>query len=416
MEKRVSTMDLQEGMYVCQLDRPWLETPFLLQGFFVRSPDDIEQLQKHCKFVVIDLDLSNIAYQVKKSFNHAKSGAKAYQALPHRPNLKGLPKDLLLYENTVPMDAEIGKARVVYEQAQTLVYDIMEEIRSGNKLSGEGLQVAAYAVVNSVLRNPNAMIWLTNLKQKDSYTYNHSIDSCSIAVALGRHLGLPQEELQHVACGSILCDIGKMKLPSELLSKPGKLTESEFNLVKRHVEYGVELIKEAACFSDDVITIVQEHHERFNGSGYPQGISAHQISLYSSIAGLVDCFDAMTSPTAYRVPVSRHTALRELYAVRNTLFQDELVEQFIQCIGAYPTGTVVELSSGEIGIVIEQNRWRRLSPKLMLLLDTEKIPYDTNSSIDLLTHTEDKHGKPLEIVKAVDPENFGIDPSEFYLQ
>jgi HD-GYP domain-containing protein (c-di-GMP phosphodiesterase class II) len=313
------------------------------------------------------------------------------------------------------MQEEVGRARRIREAAHETINNIMDDVRVGKALSVTGIRETADAMIATIVRNPDAFMWLSRLKEKDSYTYTHSIDSCALSVAFGRHLGLPKVELQQLAIGALLFDIGKMKLPAELLSKPGPLTETEFELVKAHVAYSVGVMGMSKGISEKSIRLTLHHHERLQGGGYPSGLRSNQISLYGRIAGIVDCYDAMTSDAPYRIAVSTDEALRMLYGWRNVHFQDDLVEQFIQCIGAYPTGTIVELSTGEIGIVVAQNRVRRLRPQVMLILDAEKRDLSSGPTLDLLTQTTNEQGEPLEIIKALAPGSHGIDPSEFYL-
>lgn len=212
-----------------------------------------------------------------------------------------------------------------------------------------------------------------------------------------------------------MLDVGKMHLPDGLLNKPGRLTAAEYMVVRKHVNFGVNILEQMQGITDDAIAITYTHHERFNGGGYPQGLSNNDIPLFGRIAAIVDCYDAITSDRAHQKAISPHAAMRNLYAWRNIDFQDELVEQFIQCLGAYPTGTLVSLNTGQVAIVVSQNRVRRLRPKVMLVLDSNKQSYDDFATIDLGEELADMHGNPLEIVSTLKPGSFNIDPAEYYL-
>ncbi|HEY9197994.1 MAG TPA: HD-GYP domain-containing protein [Gammaproteobacteria bacterium] len=410
MEKQVASQDLQPGMYVTRLDRPWLETPFLFQGFTLQNADDIAELQRHCRFVYIDIERGEPSKRYLESPRSISGRADAdirriCRSAPGKP----------VYPDTVSVEEELTPARDSHQDACDRIGNILDDVRSGRKLNVAAAEQAVNSMIESILRNPDAYMWLSKLKNKDSYTYAHSIDACALAITFGRHLGLPRPELEQVAVGTLLFDIGKMKLPEELLDKPGRLTEEEFALMQAHVAHSVELMTDSKDISPVSIEVAYSHHERHNGRGYPRGLTSEQTSVYGKIAALVDCYDAITSDRPYSVAVSPHEAIRSLYEWRNVDFQEELVEQFIQCLGVYPTGTLVELSTGQVGIVLSQNRVRRLRPKVMLVLNADKHAYDIAPTVDLMLETADRQGQMLEIARSLDPGCYGIDPTAYFL-
>lgn len=409
MQKQISCERLKPGMYVSQLDRPWLETPFLFQGFFIRGSEDMDELRKHCRYVYIDtergLDADPDLPQGSTRSPAGKTTVKA--ALGTNPPV--------IYEDSVPFEEEFLSAKQNYRQACALMNSIMEEIRAGKKLNTEAAREIVNTSMPSILRNPNAFLWLSRLKAQDSYTYTHSIDACTLAIVFGRSLGLPREELEPLAMGTLLADIGKMKIPPALLQKKTRLTPEEFVLVKQHVQYTVEILQKTEGISDEIIEVAYHHHERYNGKGYPKGLAGENIPLYARMAAIADCYDAMTSNRPYAEAISPHSALQKLYEFRNIDFQDELVEQFTQCLGAYPVGTLVELSTGQVGVVLAQNRVRRLRPQVMLLLDADKKPYNSYPLINLLHELDDSEGNPLAITNALEAGAYGINPRDFYL-
>jgi HD-GYP domain-containing protein (c-di-GMP phosphodiesterase class II) len=213
----------------------------------------------------------------------------------------------------------------------------------------------------------------------------------------------------------MMADIGKMKLPESLLLKSEKLTPDEMEIVRQHADFSVELISGTRGMTHQVVGMVAAHHERFDGSGYPRGLAGGDIPMLARMAAIGDTFDAITSDRPYAVGAAPHEAIRELYEMRNTAFQDELVEQFIQTLGPYPVGTLVELKNGEIAIVIAQNRMRRLRPKVVVLLDANKKTLASIPARDLMTETVDDEGADISIAKSLPPGAHGIDPDEFYL-
>jgi len=234
-------------------------------------------------------------------------------------------------------------------------------------------------------------------------------------VAFGRHLGFSKPELEDLAVGTLLFDIGKLQLPDGLLKKPGRLTDTEYSLIRRHVQFGAQMVREMKGTNKEIVSIVLHHHERHNGSGYPRGIIGNKIPVNGRIAALVDCYDAITSERAYSSAISSYDAVQMIYEWRDKDFQVDMVEQFIQCIGLYPTGTLVELSTGEVGLVLSQNRVRRLRPKVMLVLDSNKIAYAINPTLDLIEDPEDDEGHVIEIRRPLAPGTYGINAEDFYL-
>ena len=411
-EKKVSIADLKRGMYIHRLDRPWQETSFLFQGFYITDNAQIEELQRKCDFVYIDILRGEPALRYLDDEAAASNEHAVNQALH---DICDLPKPNNVYQDVVAVEEELPAAKEAHKQVYEFVANVMDDVKSGKLPKLSVVQQQVDAMMESILRNPDAFAWLNKLKQKDSYIYSHCIDSASMAIAFGRHLGLPRDELKRLGLGVLLLDVGKMHLPNGLLNKPGRLTEAEYSVVRRHVKYGVDILQKMQGITQDMIDIASTHHERYNGGGYPNRLRKNQIPLFGRIAAIVDCYDAITSDRAHQKAISPHAALRNLYAWRNIDFQDELIEQFIQCLGAYPTGTLVTLSTGEVAIIISQNRVRRLRPKVMLVLDRDKVAYDDFVTIDLDEESDGRQGCPMEIIAALEPGAYGIDAAEYYL-
>lgn len=407
-EIKVRIPDLEPGMYVSQLDRPWVETPYHLQGFLIETRDDIDELFKHCKYVFVDVELSTSSGSQKLSPRTSElSNNEKKESLT---NIK--PAE---YENETELDDELTSARENHSILSNVAENIMLDISNNKKLNLPSLKKAINPMVNSIIRNPDAFSWLTRMKHKDNYTYNHSVSTSVWAVAFGRHLGMPKKDLQSLAIGALLFDIGKMRLPDKLINNPNRFNQYEFKLVKTHVEHSIEIVKSIKGINDDVIDMVKTHHERHNGSGYPNGLRENEIPIFGKIAGIVDCYDAIISERPFASAVSPHDAVKKFYDWRDIDFQAELIEQFIQVVGIYPVGTIVELNNGCVGVIVAQHRVWRLRPKIMLLLDENKAYYNDFDVIDLYINEADEDGNSLEIVKSLDPGMYGIDPEQFYL-
>ncbi len=408
MEKKLTTSELRIGMYVSRVDRPWIETPFLFQGFLIRNDHDIDNLRRYCKYVYVD---------ESKADQGKHEPLLTFGSIPLSEELRaipGMPSQCIAYEDSAAVEEELPRARQTKQTLGKVLEMLVQDIRVDKKIDTASMKPAVDEMVQSVIRNPDALLWLTKLRSVDTYAYDHAIDTSVLAVMFGRHLGLARDQLQDLGLTGLLFDIGKLKLPPNLLSKPGKLTDDEFALVRKHVDYGIEILSQSSGISPRVIDGVRHHHERHDGSGYPQGLKGSEIPISARIVAIVDCFDAITSTRPFREPISAHHAIRQMYDWRDKEFQAQLYEQFIQCLGVYPTGTIVELSSGEIAIVVAQNRTRRLRPRVMLVLDEQKVALERNSILDLSDDLPGPGQRALEIVNSHDSGAFGIDPRRYF--
>ena len=405
LQVKLPAQKLAKGMYVSKLDRPWVETPFMFQGFLIEKNEQIRSLQEYCEHVYID---------VEKGDGPPAEGIGPV-ALPADFPPAPLPKPRVQYETETTVEDELEVAKSTHTTLTDAVTDYLDEVRSGKKPDVAVVKNTITEMQASIIRNPDAFMWLRRLKKKDTYTYAHCIDCSVLAIAFGRQMGLPPAQIQNLGIGALMFDVGKRKVRDELLSKPDALTPEEFEEVKKHVGYSLEIMRETRGILQPAIDAAASHHERFDGSGYPQGLKGGEIPLLARMAGIVDFFDAVTSERAHATAMSPHAAIRYLYELRNTQFQDELIEQFIQTLGVYPVGTLVELSNGEVGIVIGQNQVRRLRPKIILVLDADKQPLEITPVRDLMMEEQDESGTELTISATLEPGTYGIQPDEFYL-
>lgn len=418
IRQKVSTVNLKKGMYVTNLDRPWLDTPFLVQGFVIKTQQDIDDLKKHCKYVVIDTEQG---IKAEKYADHVERPINKESAITNDNNTKstkqieGLPQGDIDYPDHNTVEEELPAAKKAYSKASESIRNMLENVRSGKQLDVEELNQTVEPIFDSVIRNPDAFTWLSKLAEKDSYSYTHSVDSCALAITFGRHLSLPKDELMMLGTATLLLDVGKAQLPDELLNKTDTLSKAEISLLKKHVQFGVEIVKNTHGIDPRITEIVQTHHERHDGSGYPNKLKGTEIPVYGRMAAIIDCYDAMTSKRPYSIAISPHQVLQIFYDWRDVLFQKELLEQFIQCLGVYPTGSIVELSTGEVGIILSQNRTRSLRPKIMVIMSSDKKIYEKFKIIDLLLETATLKGDRLDIARSLEPGSYGINPSDYFL-
>ena len=392
--RKIPVAELEVGMYVSELDRPWLETPFLFQGFYVQSNEEIAAVRNHCRQVVVDTQRDDDRPQPLAS-----------RRLPRPPN-----------EAMRELKDEIKQASGIHVSVAASIEDVMGELKNAGKLNVHKLEAAVLPMVDSVLRNPAAMSCLMRIRRKGGYLYSHSLASSVWATALGREIGLEREALRVVALGAMLLDIGKVRIAEEILGKPGKLDAEELALMRRHVDFSLEIVQEAGEVDPRVLEMVANHHERHDGSGYPRGLKGDEIPVYGRIAGLVDTYDAMITSRPYASTQSSYGALRQLRSLAGVQFQSELVDQFTQAIGMFPTGTLVLLNTGEVAVVTAQSRVRRLRPEIMIILDAGKQPLDDYRVVDLnqVSATADDQAS-LWIEQGLEPGAYGVDPAEYYL-
>lgn len=394
-------------MYVSSLDRPWLETPFSLQGFCLETEADIERLQEYCQFVYVDSQKStqDPAVLRRKVRNRPR---KSTQQLFTQRTLKQ-------YQDGSTWGEEYPRAQQAIQSLSEGIDEIFDSVANGGTLDMVKVKKSVEPMIDSISRNPDACIWLARMKQEDQYTYQHSLGASIWAVALGRQLGLPKSDLRSLAIGGLLFDVGKLKVDKELLTSDKPLTDEEFQQVRDHVNLGVEMIQDSGLMNQDVIDMITYHHERHDGSGYPKKLRGDDIPVFARIAAIVDCYDAITSHRSYARAIPPSTAIKMLYEWKDIDFQAELVEEFIQAVGIYPAGTLVELSSGEVAVVVAEYRTRRLRPKVMVLLDADKQPLAAIRTVDLLNVKETAAGEPLDIVSSLEPDAYGIDMAAIQL-
>jgi HD-GYP domain-containing protein (c-di-GMP phosphodiesterase class II) len=315
------------------------------------------------------------------------------------------------YQDESAWEEEHPRARNALNALIGDIDKIYQQVVEGAKLNVVRLRKSIEPIVDSISNNPDACLWVARLKQHDEYTYQHSLGAAIWSVSLGRQLGLPKRDLRSLAMGCMLMDVGKLRLPPALLQAGRELTQEELAEVASHVSHGLEILEECGILNQDVVDIVAHHHERYDGSGYPQGLSENDIPPFARIAGIVDTYDAITSSRHYAPAVSPADAIKLLYKSRDEEFQAELVEAFIQAVGIYPAGTLVELTSGEVGVVVAEYRTRRLRPKVMLLLDSRKNKLRRSKVLDLQEVSDREGTASLSIKKSLEPAAYGIDLS-----
>lgn len=398
--KRITADELEIGMYVSRLDRPWRETPFLFQGFHIAEAAEIKEIKEQTRYVYILVPDEEI---------EVGSMPQAAAADPGRYDEKHARRA------STQMEQELPVARKSHAEIAGLVEEIETALESKEELDMPRIRHTISYMVKSIQRNPDAYIWLTRIKRYSSYAYNHSLSASVWATAFGRQMELDQNTLNDIAVGALLMDVGLTNVPNEILQKTSRLTHDEWEVVKLHVRDGMDMLQGTPGITPEIMQLIASHHERLDGSGYPRGLRGGAIPLLGQMAGVVDFYTAITMPRPYMKAVSPSAALQLLYKQRDKYFSEKLVNGFIQTLSTYPTGSLVELNTGEVGIVSSQNPGWLLRPKIILLLDPDKQPYGSYPVLNLLEELTDQRGQPLYVVRSLAEGEYNIDIDQISL-
>ncbi|MFI4920653.1 MAG: HD-GYP domain-containing protein [Gammaproteobacteria bacterium] len=384
---KVPVDDLRIGMYVDQLDRPWTETRFMYQGFFIQNQETLQELARVSRYVFVDAE-RNVA-----------------------ENKTQPAKSIERYPVTQTVEREIVVAKAIHREATVAAKTIFTQMLQSGRLDVDLARETVNPMLDSMMRNPNALIWLTRMKQHDSYIFSHALNTSIWGLAFARHLGMEKDEIYEVGLGCLLMDVGKTQLPLTLLLKPGPLDEKEWKLARSHVDLAGGIIRGMDGMTPRVMELVQSHHERFDGSGYPDKLKGHAIPVFAKIAGIVDTYDALVSFRPYAGERPPHEAMRYIYGLRGTLFQDEVVVKFMQVVGAFPTGSVVELNTGAVGVVLAQNP-QRLRPRLALVTDEAKHRMSAPAVVDMMYDSPWSDTGKFWIDRCLQNGAYGIEPQQ----
>jgi HD-GYP domain-containing protein (c-di-GMP phosphodiesterase class II) len=389
---KLPAINLEPGMFIAELDRPWLETPFAIQGFVVQDSDEILYVSNYVDHVYVDAEYTGVRQSLKLQVAAMDS----------------TPRERLALRD------EFKRTRVSFETASETLNSIFHSLRNGTQSDITEVQTAINPLIEGVFRNQEAVAALLRLKESGEYRYHHGVSMAVWAAILGRHIGLRKSELVTLAVGCAMCDIGMTQLPPELLDHAGNLTDAQRRIIRAHPKMGAELVSKSENIDLDILGIIENHHERMDGSGYPRGIEGAAIPLLARIAGLVDTYDAMITPRPYAKARTSHDATQELLDCSGQQFQAALVEQFVQAIGLFPTGVMVELNTGEVAIVVSQSATRRLKPELIIVLDADKERLESPRVVDLARQSIAAEGERW-IARELEAGTYGISSEEYFI-
>lgn len=381
MIKKIGIDQLQPGMFIHDLNCGWLDHPFLRNHIPVQDEATVGKIRAiGIRELYIDTQ-------------HGDDVASAPTQHEVSAELERRLLDIAERQDAQPVITEVGeeapRARRLHSEANRIVRSLMDDVRLGHQIEVERLEPMVEGMVDSIFRNQDALLPLAKLKHHDTYTFEHSVSVCALMVSFARGLQLPRPAIKEIAMGALLHDVGKARVPDAILNKPAKLTDDEFARMKAHVVQSVAVLERTPGISDTALRVAGEHHERFDGSGYPQRLRDEGISLYGRMAAVVDVYDAISSDRVYHKGMPPTLALRKLLEWSDHHFDPALVQTFIRAIGIYPSGALVRLESDRLGVVVEQNEGSLLTPRVRVFYHAGRQYYIPPETVDL-AHAQDR--------------------------
>ena len=375
MLKKVDSSQLKVGMYVHDLSCDWMTHPFVRNRFLLRSDDEIRKIvQAGIHDVVID---SGKGLDVQDAPTVAQARAETERELVQ---IAAAAPQVV---TRVSLGMELARATQVRRQASSLVRTVMADVRLGKAVEIDRVQHTVQDITESILRNPGALVGLLRIKNKDDYTFLHSVSVCALLVAFCRSRGVDGATTHQAGLGGLLHDTGKALVPDSVLNKPGPLTPEEFALIKRHPRDGYDILCRSPELGAIPLDIALHHHERRDGSGYPDHLAGDAISELAQMAAIVDVYDALTSDRSYHKGIAAAEALRKIYEWSKFHFNPVFAQDFMRCVGIYPVGTMVMLESGRLAVVIEAHESNLLAPKVNVFFSTKSNAYIKPETVDL---------------------------------
>lgn len=376
MLKRISVQQLKVGMHLKEFCGSWMDHPFWRTSFVITDPKDIDSiLASSIKEVWIDVSKGLDVEPGVQAVTQTEAQAQVDADLQH---VAAQPRQI----ERVPMAVELEKAVKICAKSKEAVTSMFHEARMGKSVDTAAAQNLVAEISDSVSRNPGALISLARLKTADDYTYMHSVAVCALMVALAKQLGLDDEQTRSAGIAGLLHDLGKALMPMDVLNKPGKLTDDEFRIIKKHPEEGFRMLQGGSNVNPVALDVCLHHHEKIDGSGYPKGLAGDEISLFARMGAVCDVYDAITSNRPYKSGWDPAESLRKMAEWTKGHFDPTIFQAFVKSLGIYPVGSLLRLSSGRLGVVLEQSEKSLLTPKV-------KVFYSTHTNLRIVPEVVD---------------------------
>lgn len=405
MIKTISVDQLTPGVFVADLHCGWLDHPFARNRFLIKDANMLAEVRR-LGVGRVDIDTAKgvdpTAARPPEPETAPPEPADGPEPAPQAPPAEGM-------RNSVREERHVAVA--IQREAIGTIGQIMSQVRLGKPVEPGHAEVVVDKMMESVFRNQDALLSLGLIRDKDYYTFEHSVSVTVLALAMGKSMGFDPPTMRALGTGALLHDIGKALTPPEILSKPGRLTDEEFRIMREHVVHSRELLEGTPGISGIALKAAAEHHERYDGTGYPEGLSGEAISIYGRIMALCDVYDAITADRCYREGQEPGGVLRQMLQWAGSHFEEPLVHQFIRCVGIYPVGTLVRMESGRLAVVVEPGSLGLLHPVVRVFFDGARRrpiqPRDLNLSGDPVDYEDDR------IAAYESPADWGVQPQDF---
>lgn len=404
MRTKITVAELRPGMRVVDTGLSWIENPYIYATPGVIESDEQVQELVEQGYVDVFVDADSIPQ------NAGKQPQSVEQALTSalERDREELPADEQDWpQDSVSLNEELGPAKRIHEESLRQVKSFIRDVRLGSQPDYTASEELVTHVIDSVTRNSHALLSLSKLRSFDEYTYTHCVNVAVLTLAFARHLNYPLQLLEELGLAALFHDLGKARIPDAIINKPAKLSEEEFEVIKKHPDTGVDLLNSSGAMSEQALRGVAEHHEKYNGRGYPKGLVAQDISIFGSVICLADVYDALTSERVYKKGIQPNKAMATIYSMRGQDFFPNLVTRFVRFLGIYPIGSLVQLHSGEYALVASPNPGDPMRPNVLVVLDPKQRPCPPKE-LDLSTSGD-------EVTHSFDPREFGVDPARYLL-